>query len=56
MMLAMTGLRVRRAAARTLRQIVELTDALPEDGPAEAALRDRIALAAATLEAENRAG
>jgi hypothetical protein len=44
----------RRATVRALRRIVELTEDLSEDAPADAALRDRLELAAALLEAENR--
>jgi len=43
----------RRDAARALHRIVELTEVLADDGPPDAALRDRLELAAAVLEAED---
>lgn len=39
------------AAAATLRRLVDATADLPDDGPADARLRDRLELAAAVLEA-----
>jgi hypothetical protein len=39
-----------RAAARQLRLISELTEHLPDDSPQDAALRDRLELAADVLE------
>jgi hypothetical protein len=39
-----------RGAARQLRLISELTEHLPEDSPSDAALRDRLELAAEVLE------
>lgn len=39
-----------RQAADTLRRIVELTEDLPDDSPPDAALRDRLELAADVLE------
>jgi len=39
-----------RQVANTLRRIVELTEHLPEDSPPDAALRDRLELAADVLE------
>ena len=40
-----------RRTARSLRKVVELTEGLPEDSPADARLRDRLELAADVLEA-----
>ncbi len=43
-----------REAARKLRLVSELTERLPDDSPPDAALRDRLELAADVLEAASK--
>jgi hypothetical protein len=50
---AMPGVRDRQAAIGALRRIVELTQDLPDDRPADTSLRERLELTIAVLEAED---
>lgn len=50
MIIDVPGARDLRRAADSLRQIVALTERLPDESPPDAALRDRLELAADVLE------